>query len=164
MAANRVLHVILTVFAVIVVPLQLVTTLVLGIVVSLSFGLLLLPLSFVWIILLLPLLGGSWLCSRAAWLRNPIGVLGVPWAVLANTYVCLIPSMGEIESRVAKLIITETWPFSWEFYQFQMGRFDLDSTPAEALREVLARVSRDEPARQLALARMARHESMDPEM
>jgi len=160
-AANRLLHIILTVLAWIVVPAQFVTTLVLGLFVSLSFGLLLLPISLVWMVLFFPMVGASWLCSRAEPLRNPIGFLGIPWAVVASTYVCLMPSMGEFESRAEKLILTDSWPFSWEFWQFQTGQLDIDSTGAEPLREILIRVSRNDSLMQRTIDRLQRHQPLD---
>lgn len=164
MVSNRILNAILTVLAWIVVPVQFVTTLVLGILVSLSFGLLLLPISLVWMVLLFPMVGASWLCSRAEPLRNLIGLLGIPWAVVANTYACLMPSMGELESRAAKLLLANSWPFSWEFWQFQTGRLDIASTHAEPLREVLTRVSRNDSLMQRTIDRLARREQLDPQV
>lgn len=158
MMAQKVLDMILTLLAWIVVPIQVVTTFVLGILVSISFGLLLLPISAIWMLLLFPLVGASWLCSRIEGLRNPIGLAGIPWAVVANTYASLMPSMGEVESRAAKLMLTESWPFSWEFWQFQTGRLDIASIDAGHLSEVLERVSRRNPLKRRTLSRLARRE------
>lgn len=161
---QRILDAILTVLAVVVVPVQLVTTFVLGICVSVSFGLLLLPISAIWMLLLFPLLGASWLCSRIEVFRNLIGVVGIPWAVVANTYASLMPSMGELESRAAKLMITESWPYCWEFLQFQSGRLDMASIEAKPLVEVLKRVARRDPLKQRTLDRLLRREQLDPQM
>lgn len=164
MVANRILDAILTVLAWIILPVQLVTTFVLGILVSISFGLLLFPISAIWMILLFPMLGASWLCSRVRVLRNPIGLLGIPWAVVAYTYACLMPSMGEVESRAAKLMLTESWPFSWEFWQFQTGRLHIASIEAGPLSEILARVCRMDPLKQRTLDRLSRREQLDPQV
>lgn len=164
MVANRILDAILTVLAWIVLPVQIVTTFVLGILVSISFGLLLLPISAVWVILLFPMLGASWLCCRVGMLRTPIGLLGIPWAAIANTYACLMPSMGEVESRAAKLMLTESWPFTWEFWQFQTGRLNISSTNAGSLGEILERVSRRDPLKQRTLGRLSRREQLDPQV
>jgi len=160
--ANRILDVILTVLAWIVLPLQIVTTFVLGLLASVSFGLLLLPISLVWMVLILPMVGASWLCGRIEQLRNPIGLLGIPLAAVAHTYACLVPSMGEFERRAAKLMLTGCWPFSWEFWQFQAGNLDIDSADAESLREVLLRGSRNDPLKQRTIDRMQRREPLDP--
>ena len=50
MAANRMLNIVLTILAWVVLPLQIVTTFVLGVLVSISFGLLLLPIRLVWMV------------------------------------------------------------------------------------------------------------------
>ena len=113
MLANRILRVLVGISGFVVIPVQLITTLVLGILVSVSFGILLLPISLIWILLLFPMIGASWLTAKIEWLRNPIGLLGIPWAIAATTFVALMPSMGELESRAAKLMLTDSWPYSW---------------------------------------------------
>lgn len=162
MAANRLLNAILTATAWIVVPVQLVTTSVLGILVSVSFGLLLWPISVVWAVLLGPMLGISWLCKRCEPLRVPLGVVFLPWAVMANVFVCVMPSMGELEIRAAKLMLTNAWPFSWEMWLFQTGRLDLYSSEALPLLEVVGRISRNDALMQRTIDRIAMGEQLDP--
>ena len=164
MAANRILNIVLTVLAWVVVPLQIVTTFVLGILVSISFGLLLLPISLVWMVLLGPLLGLSWVSQKAPLLRNLIGIIFLPWAVVADTFVALMPSMGELENRAAKLMLCNTWPFTWEFQQFWSGRLDLTSSDvpeAIALSEVISRVSRGDALMQRVVMRIINGEELD---
>jgi len=118
MLANKILHVILTIFSFIVVPVQAVTTFVLGILVSLTFGLLLLPLSFVWIIFFFgPLLGLSYVYERLPIFRPLISLVGVPLAVVGDIYVALIPSMGEMDSRWSKMLYCQTFPYTYEFHR-----------------------------------------------
>ncbi len=162
MLANRILNVVLTIMAILVVPLQLITTLVLGILVTVTFGLLLLPISLIWILLSFPMIGASWLTSKARWLRTPIGLLGIPWAIIANTFVALMPSMGELESRAAKLMLTESWPYSWECWRFQIGKANLYDPENHRLREVIERVSRRNPLMQRTVDRIAAGEALDP--
>jgi hypothetical protein len=164
--ANRILSVILTVLAFAVIPIQVVTTLLLGLLVSIPLLglLLLLCINLVWTILLAPMLGLSRLCHRIEPLRIPISLFGIPLAIMADTYVCLMPSMGEFESRAAKLMLAESWPYSWDFWQFQCGRLDLDSPDGEQLREVLARVSHRDPLRQRTIDRLMRHEPLDSQI
>jgi hypothetical protein len=162
--ANRILDFIITGLTWVVVPIQLVTTLVLGVLVTCSFGLLLMPLSLVWIILAFPLVGASWFCSRIELLRNPVGFLGIPWAVVAHTYSCLVPSMGEFESRADKLLLTEAWPFCWEYWQFGRGRLDMWSPEGEPLRAILERISRKDAVKQRTVDRLSRHEPLDPQV
>lgn len=156
MRANKLLEAILTGLAWLLLPLQLVSVFVLGILVSLSRGVLAWPLDLLWVALRAPLVGASWLCSRRSALRNPIGILGIPWAILAYTYRCLTPETGELRVRVADLLLVEAWPFSWEFRRFQAGSLDLASAGAAPLRELLERVSRDDAIKQWTVDELAR--------
>jgi hypothetical protein len=119
MLANKILHVILAIISFIIIPVQVVTTFVLGILVSLTFGLLLLPLSFVWTIFFFgPLLGLSYIYERMTILRPLISLVGVPLAVIGNIYVALVPSMGEMDSRWSKMLYCQTFPYTYEFHKF----------------------------------------------
>jgi hypothetical protein len=162
MLANRILNVLLVITAFVVVPVQFITTLVLGLLVSLSFGILLLPISLIWILLSFPMIGASWLTAEIGWLRNPIGLLGIPWAIVANTFVALMPSMGELESRAAKLMLTESWPYSWECWRFQTGKANLYDPENHSLREVIETVSRGNPLMERTVDRIAAGEALDP--
>lgn len=162
MLANKVLHGFLTAFAWLVLPVQAVTTFVLGLLVSVTFGLILLPLSAVWVVMLAPMLAISWLCSRFRVLRNPLGFLGIPWAVLAHTFACMVPSMGEFESRAAKLMIAESWPYSWEFWQFQSGKIPFALIEGSEVENVFLRIARDDSIKQRTLQRIAQREPLDP--
>ncbi len=164
MAANRMLNIVLTILAWVVLPLQIVTTFVLGILVSISFGLLLLPISLVWMLLIGPLLGLSWVCQKAPLFRNLLGIIFLPWAVVADTFVSLTPSMGELENRAAKLMLCNTWPFTWEFWQFWSGRLDLTSSDvpeAIALSKVISRVTYKDALMQRVVLRMINGEKLD---
>ncbi|MBI5205807.1 MAG: hypothetical protein HZA11_12915 [Nitrospirae bacterium] len=162
MLANRILNVLVGVLAFLVVPLQLVTTFVLGLLVSLSFGILMLPITLIWVVLSFPMIGASWLTARIGWLRTPIGLIGIPWAILADIFVALMPSMGEMESRAAKLMLAESWPYSWECWRFQIGKLDLSSSDCTPLREVVGRISRGNPLMQRTINRIAAGEALDP--
>jgi len=140
MLACRILRILVTVFSIVTVPLQLVTTLVGGCLVSCTFGLLLLPLSAVWMVLLGLLLGTSWLWDRAERLRFgplialahiPLAVVGIPLALLSETYVSLVPSMGEFESRHMKLVTCWVWPFSLDYWRFRVRRSPVDTPQNE---------------------------------
>ena len=119
MITNKIILIIISITAIIVIPVQLVTTLVLGILFSITFGLLLIPFSIIWIVLFYgPLIGLSYLYERVKLLRPFIVIIGIPIAVIGDTYVALIPSMGEMESRFSKMIICQSFPYSWRFVQF----------------------------------------------
>lgn len=144
---NRIVDFILTVTAWIVVPIQIITTFVLGIFVTLTFGLLLLPLSLLWVVLFLyPLLGFSYLWERVPVARPLVSLIGIPLAIIANTYVCLIPSMGETDSRIVKLLYCQTFPYTWRFHQFHNHRRNIDLY--DDLNMVFQRVSKDVAVRQ----------------
>jgi len=162
MLANRILNVLLGITAILVIPLQLVTTLVLGLLVRLTFGILLLPISLIWILLSFPMIGASWLTAKIRWLRTPIGILGMPWAILANTFVALMPSMGELESRAAKLMLTEAWPYSWEFWKFQTEHRSVWDPDIIGLREVVERISKGDALKQRTVERISAGEALDP--
>lgn len=162
MLANRILYVLVGITAFVLVPVQLIATLVLGFLVSISFGLLLLPISLIWLVLAFPMIGASWLTAKIGWLRNPIGLLGIPWAIAANTFVALMPSMGELEGRAAKLMLIQSWPYSWECFRFQLGKAKLYDPECDELREVIERVSQGVPLMQLTVTRIATGQPLDP--
>lgn len=165
MLANRILGILTTIIGFLFFPLQLVTTFVLGLLVTLSFGLLLLPISLIWILLSFPMIGASWLTAKIRWLRIPLGLLGIPWAVLANTFVALMPSMGEMESRAAKLMLAQSWPYSWECWMFQIGKLDhLSPSESASLRQVVGGISRGNPLMQRTVNRMVAGEALDPKV
>lgn len=166
MIANRLLMPILGLCGWVFLPIQIVATLALGIAVKLTFGLFLLPISFVWVALLCPMLGLSWACHKAPALRNLVGIVFIPWAIVANTFAALMPSMGEFESRASKLMLCDAWPFTWEFWQFLRWRLDLASAdPASvALNRILARVSDRVPLYQRVIMRVAAGQEFDSDV
>jgi hypothetical protein len=97
--------------------LGLITTFILGILVKITFGLLLFPLNFIWFIFLYPILGSSWLWLKARYLRPILILPGVLFVRVAEFYVCLMPSMGELEARHIKISLCDCWPVSWQLYQ-----------------------------------------------
>jgi hypothetical protein len=120
MLANRIVNVLSSLLSPITIPLQLVTTSVGGCLVAMTFGLLLLPLSLIWLVFFMnPLLSLSWLWDRVWLLRIPLALIGVPLAVLGAIYTSLVPSMGEMDARATKLLICWTWPFSLDFLRYQ---------------------------------------------
>lgn len=146
MVTNKILNAIIGVLSIVVIPVQLITTLVLGLLVQLTFGLLLFPFSLIWIVFFLgPLLGLSWLWQHARVLRIPIALLGVPLAVLGNTYTALLPSMGEMDSRISKLILCSTWPFSIQSWSMITKQELPSGSHSETFVNVLYGLSRKTP-------------------
>lgn len=122
MLINKIVTIILGLLSIVVIPLQLVTTFVLGIAVSLSFGLLLVPLSLVWILLLGPMLLCSYLYENVPILGRIFGLIGIPFSVLGHVYTALIPSMGEFKSRYVKLLLCDVYPYTWSFNLLNSGK------------------------------------------
>ncbi|HNO71730.1 MAG TPA: hypothetical protein PKO16_08170, partial [Bacteroidia bacterium] len=81
MIVNRILELILFMLSIVVIPVQFVTTLVLGLFIRLTFGLLLIPISIIWTGLFLgPLLGLSYIYEKVYVLRILVAIIGLPIA------------------------------------------------------------------------------------
>jgi hypothetical protein len=144
MITNKIIHIIIAITGFIIIPVQMVTTFVLGILVSLTFGLLLIPISLIWTVLFLgPLLGLFYVYERIAILRPFISIIGIPLAVIGDTYVAIMPSMGEMDSRYEKLILCQTFPYTWRFLQFQNNKLNIGKN--DVLTKILREVSRAKP-------------------
>jgi len=145
--ANKIIQIIVITIAVVVIPIQFISTLVLGVLVNLTFGLLLVPISLIWVLLFLgPLLVLSWLWQNVPPLRIPLGIIGIPLAVLGTVYTCLMPSMGDLESRVTKLLLCRTWPFSLECWALICGKDIVRQEECSEFGAVLHRLGRGDRA------------------
>ncbi|AYB32945.1 hypothetical protein [Chryseolinea soli] len=119
MTTNRIIAVLNGIVAWIIVPISILTTFVLGLLVSITFGLLLFPISLIWIVLFYgPLIGLSWFYEKARFLRILTSVVGIPMAVVGSAFVTLMPSMGDTESRASKLLACDVFPYTWHLYHF----------------------------------------------
>lgn len=142
MLANKILHIILGITAFIVIPIQIVSTFVLGLLASLTFGLLLLVLSLIWMVLFFgPLMGLSYVYERVTILRPVIAIIGIPIAVLGDAYVAITPSMGEFESRFTKMLLCQTFPYTWSYNQFYTKQSEVLS-PDDPLITIFEQVSK----------------------
>jgi hypothetical protein len=122
MLANRILTVVAGLLSWIVLPISIVTVNAGGCLVALTFGLLLLPLSLIWVVLFMgPLLGLSWLWEKTPLIRLLLAIIGIPVAALGYAYTLCIPSMGERESTDTKLNLCRTWPFSLDYLRYLRG-------------------------------------------
>jgi hypothetical protein len=121
-----------------------VTTFILGLLVSITFGLLLIPISIIWTILFLyPLLGLSYVFERVTILKPFISLVGIFLAFIGDTYVSLMPSMGEMESRYEKLIMCQTFPYTFKYLQFRNNKLNINRN--DVLTEILRNISKAEP-------------------
>ena len=140
MITNKIISIIISITAFIVIPVQMITTFVLGILVTLTFSLLLIPFTIIWVVLFFgPLLGLSYVYERVAITRPIIAIIGIPLAVLGDTYVALLPSMGEMDSRYEKMICCQTFPYTWRFIQFQNNKLNIGED--DVLTKILRGVS-----------------------
>lgn len=147
MITNKIILIIISVTAFIVIPIQAITTFILGLLVNLTFGLLLIPLNFVWTILFLgPLLALSYIYEKVTILRPFVAIIGIPLAVIGNIYVALIPSMGKIESRYEKMILCQTFPYTWKYIQFKNDKININKN--DVLNKILKEVSKANPLRE----------------
>jgi hypothetical protein len=146
MLTNKILSYLIAATAIIVLPIQAVTTFVLGILVSLSFGLLLVPLSLIWLVVFFaPLMVLSYIHEKVYLLRPLTSLIGLPLAFIGNTYTALIPSMGEVGSRYSKMIICQSYPYTWSSYHFLVGKTNLEQ--GSELDQVLHEVTTAKPLR-----------------
>lgn len=123
MWANRILMVGMFVVAPVIIPIRLVSTFVLGVLVWLTFDLLLIPISVVWVVCFLgPLLGLSWIWDKVPFLRILLAVLGIPLALIAETFCCLMPSMGDMDALIQKLCLCRSWPYTLDCFLAMLRR------------------------------------------
>ncbi len=142
---TKILHFLISITSIVVIPVQIVTTFVLGLIFSIPIvGLILLPLSLVWMLLFMgPLFGLSYLYEKVVVLRPFVAIIGIPIALVGDTFVALIPSMGEKSSRFSKMVICQTFPYSWSFLKLQQRKLDMGVE--HTLHKILKEVSKVTP-------------------
>jgi hypothetical protein len=144
MTTNKIISAFVAITAIIVVPIQLITTFILGLLVKLTFGLLLIPFSIIWVILFLgPLLGLSYVYERVVITRPFVAIVGIPLAILGDIYVALLPSMGELDSRYSKMIFCQTFPYTYRYFQFANHKLKIQSD--DILYKIFKEVSKAKP-------------------
>ena len=120
MLANRIAQVLGGILSWITLPISLVTNLGGGCLVAITFGLILIPLTLIWMVFLGLLLGISWLWERAPWpLQVLLAIPGIPIAAIGYVYVLMIPSPGEPEATTAKLLMCQTFPYEMDLLRYQ---------------------------------------------
>lgn len=110
---NPILQAVFNLLSFPIVLLQLVTTFILGILATVTFGLALLPLNLVWLLFLGGLLGSSWLWIRAPLSRPILLIPGILWSNVSRWFASLVPEMGDWEARAMKQALCESWPHSY---------------------------------------------------
>jgi hypothetical protein len=143
-ATNKILSALLSIVAIVVIPVQMVTTFILGLLVSVSFGALLFPISFIWMVLFyMPLIGLSYVYEHVSVLKLPVAIVGIPLALLADIYVALMPSMGEVDSRYQKMVVCQVFPYTWRLLQVQKQKIDIKK--GDVLFRILEDIAKLEP-------------------
>lgn len=64
-------------------------------------------------------------------------------AILGDIYCALLPSMGEKDSRYHKMIICQTFPFSYSYFQYSINKLNLE--PNNILNKIFEEVSKSKP-------------------
>lgn len=119
MLTNNIIRFITGLLSILFIPIIPITTFLIGLLVSISFGLLLIPISIIWsIVFYFPLLGLSFVYENFNILRPFAAIIGIPFAVLGEVFVSLLPSMGENDSKMAKWLSTTTFPYTYSISVF----------------------------------------------
>ena len=119
MLTNNIIRIFTGFLGFLLIPVVFVSTFVLGLLVSLTFGFLLIPISLVWsICFYFPLLGLSFVYENSKILRPIAAIIGIPIAIVGEVFVSLMPSMGETDSKMAKWLSTTSFPFTYSISQF----------------------------------------------
>lgn len=92
-----------TLFFIPVFPIQLISTFLLGIIVSITFGLFGWILTIIWLVFLGTLLAFSWIWIKVPILSPIIVIPGLIWARISGIIATIFPSMGEWSSRKIKI-------------------------------------------------------------
>ncbi len=70
-------------------------------------------------------------------------MLGIPLAVIGDSFVALIPSMGEMDSRIVKMLYCQTFPYTWRFHQLHIHSQQLNINSDDDLIIIFKRISKD---------------------
>lgn len=118
MIANRVAVILGGLLSWITLPISILTNLGGGCLVTITFGLILLPLSLIWMVFMGLLLSVSWAWERVPWpLQVLLAVPGIPIAAIGYAYVLMIPE--EPESRRSKILLCLTFPYEMDLLRYR---------------------------------------------
>lgn len=127
------------VISVVLVPIQLITSFIFGILSLITFDLLLIPISFIWTVLFLgPITGLSYVYEKVAILRPFVAITGIPFAVIGNIYIQLIGAIGDNNAKMEKFIICRTFPYTWRYLQYKNNKLNIhkDDVLAKILKQI----------------------------
>ena len=100
-------------------------------------------LKLVWMVALFPVVALSWVMSKCDFLRIPVGIIGFPFALIAGLWThFLVPPSIEIKRMRAMLVAS--YPYTYEFYMFLLGKdFALSKNASANLFALIALFSKD---------------------
>lgn len=163
MLADAILKAAIGVLTLITLPVRLVLWLPLGLLDRLTAGLLSYGLEMLWQGLSLPILGLSRVSVTSPVARALVGLVGLPLALIPETFLLLLPPLGTPRYRIAKLLVSESWPYSWPYWRFlQFREFPLDLRLHEDFRAHLVRLGSISAERELVIERLSHGEMLDP--
>jgi hypothetical protein len=118
MLTNKIIYWVTGILSFLLIPIIPITTFVLGLAVSISFGLFLIPITIVWSCFYFPLLGLSFVWEKYKILRPIASIIGIPIAILGEVFISLMPSMGENDEKMAKWLCTLVFPYTYSLLHF----------------------------------------------
>ena len=87
--------------------------------------------------------GLSFVYEKIFLLRPFVAIIGIPFAIFGEAYVALLPSMEELDSRYSKMIICQTFPYSYTYFQYSNHKLILE--PSNILNKIFVEVSKSKP-------------------
>ncbi len=127
------------------------STFILGLLVTFSFGLFLIPISIIWSCFYFPILGLSFVWEKYKILRPIASILGIPIAILGEIFVSLMPSMGDNDEKMAKWLSALAFPYTYSLLHFKNEKklsYLLRSGHYKILLEILYRSKQNNPPMQ----------------
>jgi len=114
-----VVNIVCTVVAVVLFPIGVITTFLGGLLIGLTFGLLLIPINLIWLSIFGALAGTSWLWLHAWYLRPLLVLPGLLLAVVGSVFVVLTPMPEETlrGDKALKGFLASEWPLTWLIWQ-----------------------------------------------
>lgn len=143
---NKIIHLLTGFVALVLLPIAPITTLILGLLVTITMGLLLIPITLIWLCFYFPLLGLSFVWEKVKIARPFISIVAIPIATIGYAFVGLMPSMGEKNSKLAKSLNTTVFPYNWTLYQLlRHSAYPITSGNYKKLLEVFFRNKLNNP-------------------
>ena len=119
MFTNNLVRIVTGITGIILIPVVPLSTFLLGLLVSISFGLVLYPICLLWsICFYFPLLGLSYVYENFKICKPLAAAIGVPFAVIGEVYVSLMPSGEDTDCKMARSLSANSFPFTYSITHF----------------------------------------------